>query len=176
MVSDRKFPTAEETAYPIALAYAIAYNIACELISKGWNPPALELSPPENVSYQYLRAIVGVQPKASKVPPLLSEFSHVISCAVSPSDLPVAPGQQLTTCWRGIPAGSRLLRKPPLRLNGGTTNSGTGEHVSCSLPVACDKVDSASGCTPSKIADGNASSQSLDDNKCSTVFFGVYRS
>ena len=125
MVSNSKFSTAEETAYPLPLAYSIAYNIACELVLRGWNPPALELSPPENVSYQYLRAIVGVQPKASKVPPLLSEFSHVISLAISPSDLPVSPGQQLTTAWRGVPAGSRLLKKPPLRLKGGTTIKST---------------------------------------------------
>ena len=34
-----KFSTAEETAYPLASAYRIAYSLAQELVLRGWNPP-----------------------------------------------------------------------------------------------------------------------------------------
>jgi hypothetical protein len=61
----QKFSTAEETAYPLPLAYHIAYYLAQELILKGWKPPSDAFSPPDEVSYQYLRSIVGVQPKSS---------------------------------------------------------------------------------------------------------------
>ena len=152
----------------------------------------MELSPPENVSYPYLRAIVGVQPKASKVPPLLSEFSHVVSLAISPTDLPVSPGQQLTTAWRGVPAGSRLLKKPPLRLKGGTTTEPTKLEAATealySLPTACNsKVDTSTEstvletgaqapCSLPTILPGEAAERPCDDNDRPTAFFGVCRS
>eukprot|EP00435_Cladocopium_sp_Y103_P070991 s38_g36.t1 len=116
----RKFSTAEETAYPLPLAYNIAFYIAHELILRGWKPPAVEFQSPDTVSYQHLRAVVGVQPKASKVPPLLAEFGHVISIKIPlQAPLPVQPGQKLSSPWKEIPTGSCLLKKPPLRLNGG---------------------------------------------------------
>lgn len=111
----KKFSTAEETAYPMPLAYAIAFHLAQELMSRGWQPPATEFSTPETVSYQYLRSIVGQQPKASKIPPLLSEFSHVVAIEADPNqNPPVFLGQQLQVEWKGIPPGSRLLTRPPL--------------------------------------------------------------
>lgn len=124
MVADhggqKKFSTAEETAYPMPLAYAIAFHLAHELIARGWEPPVGEFTTPEAVSYQHLRAVVGQQPKASKIPPLLSEFSHVVAVPDDPNQAtPVLPGHQLQSEWRGIPPGSRLLTRPPLRLKGG---------------------------------------------------------
>lgn len=99
------FSTAEETAYPPLLAYTIAFAIAQHLIQKGWKPPSPELVSPDTVSYQYLRAIVSSQPKASKLPPILSEFARIVR-------VPSLP-------FAGVPAGAKLLKRPPLRLNGG---------------------------------------------------------
>ena len=84
--NSQKFSTAEETAYPPLLAYTIAFCIAQELLHRGWNPPGIEFSEPETVSYQYLRSVVGTQPKASKLPPLLSEYSHVLCLQVPQMD------------------------------------------------------------------------------------------
>ena len=120
----RKFSTAEETAYPLPLAYHIAYSLAQELILRGWKPPPVAFCPPEEVSYQYLRAVVGMQPKASKIAPLVSEFLR-IDCVQVPANyaVPIQPGDKLQSPWLGIPAGSCLLKKLPLRLNGGNSGS-----------------------------------------------------
>lgn len=100
----KKFSTAEETAYPMPLAYAIAFHLAHELMARGWQPPDIAFTSPDAVSYQYLRAVVGQQPKASKIPPLLSEFSHVVKIAANPNQMPpVLPGSQLQSEWNGIP-------------------------------------------------------------------------
>ena len=141
-----KFSTAEETAYPPLLAYHIAFQLAMELVRRGWTPPISEFSAPENVSYQYLRAVVGVQPKASKIAPLVAEFSHVVVTRV-PWNIPppIQPGEKLTSMWRGVPPKSCLLKRPPLRLNGGK------------------KVD---------VGDDI----SIGDGKSRTLCFGVYRS
>ena len=72
------FSTAEETAYPMKLAFHIAYFLAQQIVLQGWKPPAGELALPDEVSYQYLRSITGVQPKSSKLPPLVSEFENFI--------------------------------------------------------------------------------------------------
>ena len=117
------FSTAEETAYPMPLAYAIAFAIATELLQRGWTPPAPELTRPEDVSYHYLRAIVGVQPKSSKIPPILSEFSHVASVVIPATGLPIAYGQRLQQPFQSVPAGSKLLKHPPLRLKWGNSNN-----------------------------------------------------
>ena len=159
----RRFSTAEETAYPLQLAYTIAFALAQELVHHGWSPPAVEFTRPEEVSYQYLRAIVGVQPKASKLPPLLSEYSHVATVQIPPDGLPVAPGQQLKQPFAHVPAGAKLLKRPPLRLNGGA------------CPVA--NGNAAHNCTD------NCLDNPKDNNpECKSVpclsnfgFFGVYR-
>ena len=119
----RKFSTSEETAYPLPLAYHIAYYLAQELVLRGWSPPPVAFAPPEDVSYQYLRSVVGVQPKSSKIAPLVSEF-HSIMCIQVPIDcpMPINPGDKLQSPWLGVPAGSCLLKRPPLRLNGGISS------------------------------------------------------
>ena len=91
-----------------------------ELVHKGWSPPFSEFSTPENVSYQYLRAVVGLQPKASKLAPLVSEFGSIVPIHVPfTPPLPVQPGEKLTPQWRGVPPKSCLLKRLPLRLTGG---------------------------------------------------------
>ena len=156
--SGRKFSTSEETAYPMPLAYSMAYFIAQELIAMGWKPPAIEFASPDTMNYQHLRAVVGQQPKASKIPPLLSEFAHVLPIASSHSP-PVSPGQQLKATWNGAPVGSRLLSRPPLRLKRGN-NLGDNNFGTNSLGVNNSEGDS------------NASADLVEPT---TFFFGVYR-
>ena len=116
----KKFATAEETAYPMQLAYNIAYAFAQAAVDKGWQPPQQSLTPPDEVSYHFLRSITGVQPKASKLPPVVSEFKSIQTVHVNPNDQPpVSPGKSLTQPWKDLPAGACLLSKPPARLIGG---------------------------------------------------------
>ena len=117
-----------------------------ELVNKGWSPPISEFSAPESVSYQYLRAVVGVQPKASKIAPLVGEFGHVLAIQIPLNDTPpIQPGEKLSSTWRGVPHKSCLLKRPPLRVNGGKN--------------ADVKVNACSSSSESK-----------------TLCFGVYRS
>jgi len=75
---------------------------------------------PDDISYQYLRSVTGVQPKASKIPPLVSEFGSIIEVVVAHDDpLPVAPGDKLSKPWKAVPAGACLLKKQTVRSNGG---------------------------------------------------------
>ena len=113
------FSTSEETAYPMKLAFHIAFFLAQHVVLQGWKPPAGELCMPDEVSYQYLRSITGAQPKSTKLPPLVSEFDTFLDLIVDRDCIPpVLPGEKLSSPWMTIPAGACLLKKP-LRLTGG---------------------------------------------------------
>ena len=87
-------------------------------------PPAGELNLPDEMSYQHLRSVTGIQPKSSKLPPLVSEFRTFIDVGIPTSSTPpVAPGECLTEVWQNIPARACLLKKPR-RLKGGITKMG----------------------------------------------------
>ena len=128
------FSTSEETAYPPLLAYHIAYHLAMELVQRGWSPPFSEFAMPDNVSYQYLRAVVGIQPKASKIAPLVSEFGQIVHISV-PEGVhpPVRPGEKLSHSWQGLPVHSCLLKRPPLRITGGMITKASIEAPSSKL-------------------------------------------
>ena len=120
MTSNASFSTAEETAYPMQLAFTIAFFLVKQLVLKGWKPPSEILSLPDDISYQYLRSVTGVQPKASKIPPLVSEFGAIIDVDVAHDDpLPIVPGDKLSKPWQNVPAGACLLKKQIVRSNGG---------------------------------------------------------
>ena len=120
MTSNASFSTAEETAYPMQLAFAIAFFLVKQLVLKGWKPPSEILSLPDDISYQYLRSVTGVQPKSSKIPPLVSEFSAIIDIDVAhDTPLPIVPGDKLPKPWQNVPAGACLLKKQIVRSNGG---------------------------------------------------------
>ena len=124
----KKFATSEETAYPMQLAYTIAYAFAQAAIDRGWRPPQPSLTPPDEVSYHFLRSLTGVQPKASKLPPVVSEFKTIRTIQLHPSvSLPVQPGQSLSQPWNDLPAGACLLAKPPARLIRGDDNKKKSE-------------------------------------------------
>ncbi|CAK9023217.1 Uncharacterized protein SCF082_LOCUS16122 [Durusdinium trenchii] len=117
------FATSKETAYPLQLAYEIAHAFAQEAVTRGWQPPAGTLTPPSRVQYAYLRAVVGLQPRASKLAPVLSEFSEVRHVPHTADKPPIEPGATLNEPWHGIPAGAKLLKHQPIRLNGGNSES-----------------------------------------------------
>ena len=126
----KKFATSEETAYPMQLAYAIAYAFAQAAIDRGWQLPQQSLTPPNEVSYQFLRSLTGVQPKASKLPPVVSEFKTVQTVCARPQDLPpVRPGQSLEEPWHDAPRGACLLAKPPARLTRGVAVTSNGQDI-----------------------------------------------
>ena len=109
------FATSQETAYPLQLAYEIAHAFASEAVRRGWKPPSGILTPPDRVKY----AVVGSQPKASKIAPVLSEYATVITVPAAPTDVPVQPGHVLAHPWNAIPAGAKFFRHAPLRSKGG---------------------------------------------------------
>ena len=116
----KKFATSEETAYPMQLAYTIAFAFAQAAIDKGWRPPQQSLTPPDEVSYHFLRSLTGLQPKASKLPPVVSEFKTIQTVHLQSGESPpVQPGKSLTQPWNGLPVGACLLAKPPARLTKG---------------------------------------------------------
>ncbi|CAK8987291.1 unnamed protein product, partial [Durusdinium trenchii] len=127
-----------ETAYPLQLAYTIAHAFASIAVDRGWSPPGQPLTPPSKVHYAFLRAVVGQQPKASRLPPVLSEYAEVIHRHFNPQTLPIQPGQLLPSDWQDIPAGSKFLKYTPLRLTGGDGNRNVGE-------VEAGKVSGAFG-------------------------------
>ena len=136
------FSTSEETASPMKLAFHIAYFLAQQLLLQGWKPPAGELTMPDELSYQYLRSVTGVQPKASKLPPLVSEFAAIVTVNVPQHcNPPVAPGEKLASPWNTVPAGACLLKKPPRLTGGNIANVPNGDEVEGSLKVGIDKAD-----------------------------------
>ena len=114
LVDSKTFSTAEETAYPMKLAFHIALFLTQHVVQLGWLPPSTELQPPDDISYQYLRAITGVQPKSSKLPPLVSEFAYLEDLDVCQSSTPpVLPGENSKkhgTAFPLVPACSKNLR------------------------------------------------------------------
>eukprot|EP00438_Fugacium_kawagutii_P006015 Skav206673 [mRNA] locus=scaffold1895:44960:47487:- [translate_table: standard] len=78
---DKRFATAEETAYPFGLAMCIAHAFVIELCQAGMVPPPDMLSEVTQSSAQVLqsiRAATGSQPKAFVLPPIAPEFAATI--------------------------------------------------------------------------------------------------
>ena len=133
LVSPEKFATAEETAYPPKLAKSMADAFTLALANDGWKPPTATWEDLQaNPNFAAMRAVAGRQPKASKTPPLVSEYHRTISI-LGPIDLlsqpPCAPMARIKTQWvvpQGfnntvsiIPLESQLLRLSPTRSKGG---------------------------------------------------------
>ena len=127
------FATSEETAYPLQLAGAIATAFAKSLMDEGWNPPVDSLDLDWNsVTFSKIRASVGDQPKASKLPPIVREHQFIILIKGPQASLslaPVKPRERLKAAWTiptdcdspasVVPIEAQLLRLSPLRSKGG---------------------------------------------------------
>ena len=148
MVAPNKFATAEETAYPPKLAQEIAHAFVQALSEDGWKLPCSDWSDLQSQpSFAAMRAITGRQPKASKVPPLVSEHQTVIM-VFGPLDLlhnpPCPPMTRIKSPWTcppgfnnsiaDIPIESQLLRVSQTRA--------TGDNLACAklawgIPWSC---------------------------------------
>ena len=112
------FATSEETAYPPRMAMQIALCFAHRLHQCGWplKPSSFDASDPRYMALT-ARAISGEQPKASRIPPLVSEHAHILVIRSSvriPEPCPFM--QRLAKEWR-VP-----------------------EHASCHSPVVPRKA------------------------------------
>ena len=122
-----KFATSLETAYPVPLARAIAAQFILALQNRGIRmPPAViaEINVSGKLDLPALRIQAGMQPKASRLPPLIPTFSTQVALTGYQDQLPQfsllqkasAPLKVLT--WNApttLPKGSKLLQvSPPL--------------------------------------------------------------
>ena len=91
--ANNKFATSEETAYPFQLARDIAAAFVQALLKAGMIPPPATFDQMHSQSEHVLQAIraqSGAQPKITKLPPLVPEFSKVITRKINPEkDNPV---------------------------------------------------------------------------------------
>ena len=122
-----RFATSLETAYPFALARAIAAQFILALQNRGIRmPPAAlaEIAYQSAIALPVLRAQTGLQPRASKLPPLIPSFSAKVALTGFQNDLPAAfLHQKLASatsvrtwnCPTTLPKASKLLQvSPPL--------------------------------------------------------------
>ena len=115
------------------MAQAIANSFTQALAADGWNPPTASWEELQsNPSFAAMRAVAGRQPKASKTPPLVSEYKHTISI-VGPMNLVRSPPcslmARLKQPWNVrqgfdnsvsvVPMESQLLRISQTRSRGG---------------------------------------------------------
>ena len=105
------FATSEETAYPIQLARDVAQCFTQALAEAVMKLPPNQLQDMTSFSeavLQAVRAQSGLQPKHSKLPPLVPEFATIVAVEVS-SDTPSSqpPHSQ-------IPQHSKFLNSAPL--------------------------------------------------------------
>lgn len=128
-VDKQQLSPKEEAAYPLPLAHAIA-SVRTGGCSQRFvaTKPNLQLS--EGPTLQHLRAVTSVQPKASKLPPLVAEFQTIVHRKRPLDDPdPCAPGGSLQQEWHGVPPGAKYLKLTPIYGQvGDTTEISALEH------------------------------------------------
>ena len=99
------YATAEEAAYPRLLCQRViaCVDAACD---------ARSLVPARSVtsSLHAARVAAQSQPRGRRFPPLISEFAHTVTVQAADAP-PLDDKRQLRATWRGIAAGSKLLRE-----------------------------------------------------------------
>ena len=115
------FATSEETAYPPRVAFTLALAIARVLQKRGWKPVATSLLQNDRTHDALMqRAMAGMQRKAARMPPLVSEHCRIVTMqSDAPFKLPYQPMERIkrpwivpqkTTCELAeIPVNSQLL-------------------------------------------------------------------
>ncbi|CAE7032352.1 unnamed protein product [Symbiodinium sp. CCMP2592] len=118
-------------AYPVRLAMQLACCFAQHFVQKGWRSPPQSFDAFDpRLEVPMSRALAGAQPRASKIPPLVSEHQRVIVLQHPPGlVLPCQPMQRLSKPWpvppqcgatlAHIPAKAQLLRHVPIVQDGG---------------------------------------------------------
>ena len=92
-ITPRGFATAEETAYPMPLARAIANCFVLIACNRGIQPLPSTLQDVQPLSLDALRAMraqAGQQPRATKIPPIVPTYATKIHVSGLPDDLPHA--------------------------------------------------------------------------------------
>ncbi|CAE7037204.1 unnamed protein product [Symbiodinium sp. CCMP2592] len=118
-------------AYPVRLAMQVACCFAQHFVQKGWQSPPQSFDAfHPRLEVPMSRALAGAQPRASKIPPPVSEHQRVIVLQHPPGlVLPCQPMQRLSKPWpvppqcgatlAHIPAKAQLLRHVPIVQAGG---------------------------------------------------------
>ena len=127
--NERVFATSEEAAYPMELASEIAMAFKDVLHANSW---ILEPQGWSHSSFAAMRAIAGSQPKASRLPPLVSEHKFVVKVEGPHKAMAVLPHKTMQRCKASlcippectatadcIPSDSQLLRVTEFRSSGG---------------------------------------------------------
>ena len=89
--NEKKFATSEETAYPMSLAKMFATCIVLALINLGIKAPEETMHQLKATSFrskQQMKAATGLQPKASRIPPLVPTFKARIKLQAMSELLP----------------------------------------------------------------------------------------
>ena len=114
----KKFATSEETAYPMGLAKMIANCFVVALQSRGVTMPEQSMLEVDDLSLQYLqklRATAGVQPRASRIPPLVPTFKRKFKMKIDSTTSSFRLFQKVAkTISEDLPEGSKLLAIAPL--------------------------------------------------------------
>ena len=101
----KKFATSEETAYPMVLAKMLANCIKMSLINLGIEAPEETLHQLKSTSIKSLRqmkAATGLQPKASRIPPLVPTFKARVKLQALTALLPdfnCIRNARMTSSW-----------------------------------------------------------------------------
>ena len=101
-----QFPTTDEAAYPHMLCKRVASIILKLACSFGAHKPDDLHAQVAAVATTSKRWILDMLPKGKKLRPLVSEFQHYITFAVSPSEDP-----ESTDIFRLYPKGTRLVHR-----------------------------------------------------------------
>ena len=114
----KKFATSEETAYPMGLAKVIANCFVVALQSRGVIMPVQSMLEVDDLSLRYLqklRATAGVQPRASRIPPLVPTFKRKLQMKINTTTSSFKLFQKAPkTISDDLPKGSKLLAISPL--------------------------------------------------------------
>ena len=114
--------TADEAAYPRLLCVRYMQHLFAALLARGAVFPPVVLD--ENWAMNMLRnqamAVSSVkQPRGRRCPPLVKEFKEVIAIQLpAGSECTFRVGQCLTTVFREVPVGSKLIRRSTVGVDG----------------------------------------------------------
>ena len=114
----KRFATSEETASPMGLAKMIANCFVVALQSKGVQMPPQSIHEVDHLSLDYLRklrATSGLQPRASRIPPLVRPFKAKTRLHTTSLTAVFKLYQKLPRALSTeLPKGSKLLSVEPL--------------------------------------------------------------
>ncbi|CAE7727675.1 SLC24A2, partial [Symbiodinium necroappetens] len=91
-------------SYPKAFCEAFVGHVSADCPGRG-----LFLAPQAVSTLHASRAAAQAQPRATKFPPLISEFAYTVTVRAAQAP-PLNPKSCLTAAWLSVPLGARLLR------------------------------------------------------------------